>query len=213
MEELTAIGVEFPIHLAYYIQGSNQTSLDSATVFKNSLEESLGSDYIVVDIKTYVSSFTKEVRNAKLHSVAINGWGADYGDPMNYLSQEIVGYANAYYQNSFGNLNDHIEAGAQDWNKQLIEDYQTFTDMVWEADAISDNLDERYKAFAKAEAFALENALLIPNYYSITWSLTKINPYSKMNAMYGSCNDKMKNWETQLEPYTTVQMEEIAAAQ
>ena len=211
IEELTALGVEFPIHIAYYIQGSNQTSLDSATVLKNSLEASLGADYICLDIKTYVSSFSKEVRNSKLHSLVVNGWGADYGDPMNYLGQEIINYDNAFYATTYANINDIVEAGNLPGTEELIADYTTFTDMVWEANAINDDLDARYNAFAEAEAFAIDNGIFIPAYYSISWCLTKINPYSKMNAMYGALNEKMINWETQSEPYTTEQIEAIAA--
>ena len=211
IEELTALGVEFPIHIAYYIQGSNQTSLDSATVLKNSLEASLGADYICLDIKTYVSSFSKEVRNSKLHSLVVNGWGADYGDPMNYLGQEIINYDNAFYATTYANINDIVEAGNLPGTEELIADYTTFTEMVWEANAINDDLDARYNAFAEAEAFAIDNGIFIPAYYSISWCLTKINPYSKMNAMYGALNEKMINWETQSEPYTTEQIEAIAA--
>ena len=34
---------------------------------------------------------------------------------------------------------------------------------------------------------------------------------SKMNAMFGSQNDKMKNWETNVNGYTTEEMEAIVA--
>ena len=204
IEELSAIGVTFPVVLDYYISGSNQTALDTANVMKNSLENSLGADYITLNIKTYISSFTQEVRNASLHGFYISGWGADYGDPMNYLSQELLNYDNAYYAANFRNLDDITPT---DWNAELLADAQTFTDMVWEADKIVD-IDARYEAFAEAEAFMIENALAHPLYYQIQWTLTKINPYSKPNAMYGVCNNKYKNWETSVEPYTT---EEIAA--
>ncbi len=207
IEELTAIGVTFPVELDFYISGSNQTALDTATVMKNSLESSLGSDYIQMNIKTYVSSFSKEVRDPQLHGIYISGWGADYGDPMNYLSQEVMNYDNAFYSTKTRNL-DKVEA--TDWNAELLADMNTFTDMVWAADAIVD-IDERYAAFAEAEAYMIENGLAHPLYYQIQWTLTKINPYSKPNAMYGVCNNKYKNWETSVEPYTTAEVDELAA--
>ncbi len=209
IEELTAIGVEFPVQLTYYIPGSNQTSLDAANVLKNSLEQSLGSDYVQLEIKTYVSSFAKEVRTPSYHGFYISGWGADYGDPMNYLSQEIMDNDNAWYAAYHRNIDDLVEA---DWNKELLEDTRTFTNMVLEADKVTD-LDARYEAFAKAEAYMIENALAHPLYYAIQWNLTKVNPYSKPNAMYGVCNAKYKNWETSAEPYTTAEIDAIAAAQ
>lgn len=208
IEELTALGVTFPVQIDYYISSSNQTALDTANVIKNTMEGCLGKDYVQLNIKTYVSSFTKEVRNAKLHGMYISGWGADYGDPINYMSQEVIDYDNAFYSALTRNVNDLEETPA---TEELLKDLHTFTDMVWEADKITD-LDARYAAFAKAEAFLIENAMDQPLYYDIRWTLTKINPYSKPNAMYGVCNNKYKNWETSAEPYTTAEIAAIEAA-
>ena len=210
IEELTALGVTFPVVIDYYISGSNQTALDTANVLKNSLESSLGSDYVSLNIKTYVSSFTKEVRNAKLHGMYISGWGADYGDPMNYMSQEIVDYANAYYAVNFRNADDIFENGPTEATEDLYNKLVEFTDMVKAADAITD-LDARYDAFADAEAFLIDHALTHPLYYQIQWTLTKVNPYSKPYAMFGSANGKYKNWETNADGYTTEEIAEIAA--
>lgn len=210
IEELTALNVTFPVVIDYYISGSNQTALDTANVLKNSLENSLGADYVTLNIKTYVSSFTKEVRNAKLHGMYISGWGADYGDPMNYMSQEIVDYDNAYYAVNFRNADDIFEAGITPATEELYNDLVEFTNMVKAADAITE-IDARYDAFAEAEAFLIDNALTHPLYYQIQWTLTKVNPYSKPNAMYGAANGKYKNWETNADGYTTAQIDEIAA--
>ena len=48
--------------------------------------------------------------------------------------------------------------------------------------------------------------------YEIQWQLTKINDYSKMNAMYGAQNYTYKNWETSVDAYTTEQYKEFQAA-
>ena len=84
--------------------------------------------------------------------------------------------------------------------------------MVEAANEINDDLDARYQAFAEAEAYMISHALCFPHYYDVGWCLTKINPYSKINAMYGCVNGKMKNWETNADGYTTEEMAEIAAA-
>ena len=47
-------------------------------------------------------------------------------------------------------------------------------------------------------SFLLDHAMNIPVYHDIGWVLTKINPYSKMNAVYGIQNWKIKNWGNQL---------------
>ena len=207
IEELTALGVTFPVGLDYYIASANQVSLDSANVFKQTVSSSLGDDFIVVNIKTYISSATTEVYTPKLHSISTNGWGADYGDLQNYLGQETYGYDNAYYSTSQSKINDVEETEA---TKDLLDTYKEFTRLVEEADAITDDLDARYQAYAVAEAYMLDHALVIPFYYNPTWCLTKVDPYSKMNAMFGSQNEKMKNWKTNANGFTT---EEIKASE
>ena len=212
MDELSAIGVTFPVHAAYYIIAGNSTALDSATVLKQCFTDSFGDDFIVLDIKTYVSSLTQEVRNPQLQSFVINGWGADFGDPVNFVGQEILHDDNAYYSWYYSNIAKVVEAGPADWQKDLVAAYEEFTDLVNTAKAIVDDTDARYAAFAKAEACMLNNVLDCPCYFEVAWTLTHANEYSKINAMYGPCNYKAVNWETSEEAYTTEQYEEFAAA-
>ena len=212
MDELSAIGVTFPVHAAYYIIAGNSTALDNATVLKQCFTDSFGDDFIVLDIKTYVSSITQEVRNPQLQSFVINGWGADFGDPVNFVGQEILHDDNAYYSWYYSNIAKVVEAGPADWQKDLVACYEEFTDLVNTAKAIVDDTDARYAAFAKAEASMLNNVLACPSYFEVAWTLTHANEYSKINAMYGPCNYKAVNWETSEEAYTTEQYEEFAAA-
>ena len=174
--------------------------------------DSFGDDFIVLDIKTYVSSITQEVRNPQLQSFVINGWGADYGDPVNFVGQEILHDDNAYYSWYYSNIAKIVEAGPADWQKDLVACYEEFTDLVNTAKAIVDDTDARYAAFAKAEASMLNNVLACPCNFDVSWTLTHANEYSKINAMYGPCNYKAVNWETSEEAYTTEQYEEFAAA-
>ena len=206
IEELTALGVTFPVEVDYYIAASNQTALDSATVFGQALSNSLGDDYVKLNIKTYVSSERTEVFDPKLHSITIRGWGADYGDPQNYLGQEMYGYDNAFYVQDYNYVKDVEETEA---TKDLLDTYKEFTKMEEEANKIYDDLDARYAAYAKAEAYMIQHGLVIPAYYNVPWCLTKINVYSKMNAMFGAQNEKMKNWETNSNGYTTEEMNAI----
>ena len=209
MEELSAIGVTFPVGIDYYISGSNQAALDSANVLAQALSNSLGDDFVQLNIKTYVSSATKEVYEPKLQSINISGWSADYGDPLNYIGQETYGNDSAYYTRTLSNVNDLEE---NENNKALLDAYKEFSSLVEQADAIHDDLDARYKAFAKAEAYMIQHALTVPNYYNIGWMLTKVNPYSKMKAMYGIQNNKMKNWETNADGYTAEQVAALKEA-
>ena len=212
MEELSAIGVTFPVHCSYYILAGSTSALDSATVLKQCFTDSFGDDFIVLDINTFVSSTMKEVVAPKLQSFVHMGWGADFGDPINFLTQIIVHDDNAYYSCNMTNIAGIVNNGPASYQKDLVAAYEKFTDLVNEGRAIVDDTDARYAAFAKAEAYFLDENLIFPTVYDITWCLTHVNEYSKINAMYGPCNYKAVNWETSEEAYTTEQYEEFAAA-
>ena len=212
MEELSAIGVTFPVHCSYYILAGSTSALDSATVLKQCFTDSFGDDFIVLDVNTFVSSTMKEVVAPKLQSFVHMGWGADFGDPINFLTQIIVHDDNAYYSCNMTNIAGIVNNGPASYQKDLVAAYEKFTDLVNEGRAIVDDTDARYAAFAKAEAYFLDENLIFPTVYDITWCLTHVNEYSKINAMYGPCNYKAVNWETSEEAYTTEQYEEFAAA-
>ncbi len=60
MEELSAIGVTFPVHATTTSRAGDTTALDTATVLKQCFTDSFGDDFIVLDIGTYVSSLTRK---------------------------------------------------------------------------------------------------------------------------------------------------------
>ena len=212
MEELSAIGVTFPVHCSYYILAGSTSALDHATVLKQCFTDSFGDDFIVLDVNTFVSSTMKEVVAPKLQSFTHMGWGADFGDPINFLTQIIIHDDNAYYSCNMTNIAGIVNNGPASYQTELVAAYEKFTDLVNEGRAIVDDTDARYAAFAKAEAYFLDENLIFPTVYDITWCLTHVNEYSKINAMYGPCNYKAVNWETSEEAYTTEQYDAFAAA-
>ena len=204
MEELSAKGVTFPVEMEYYISGASTTAADTAKVLENIIRECLGDDYIKLVTKTY-SNLTNEVRKPRKASFYINGWGADFADPINFLGQETYNDPQAYYANNYSICNENNDP-------DLIAAYQEFTDLVVAAKAITNDMDARYAAFAKAEACMLNHALVIPCSYEVAWELTKVNNYSKVYSMYGMQAYRYVDWETNDVPYTTEEMNAFAAA-
>lgn len=204
IEELTAAGVELPVKMTHYIMGSNQTAKDSADTLAQIISDCLGDDLVVLEIRTYVSKLNTEVRDPQLASIYINGWGADFADPVNFLGQETYGDDNAYYSKDYSKINNATD-------EKLIATYKEFTDMVNTAKAITDDLDARYAAFAKAEAFWIQHALTIPWSYEVTWKVTSINEYSKIYTAYGNQSERYVNWETNSDLYTTEDYEAFKA--
>lgn len=204
IEELTAAGVELPVKMTHYIMGSNQTEKDSADTLAQIISDCLGDDLVVLEIRTYVSKLNTEVRDPQLASIYINGWGADFADPVNFLGQETYGDDNAYYSKAYSKINNATD-------EKLKATYKEFTDMVNTAKAITDDLDARYAAFAKAEAFWIQHALTIPWSYEVTWKVTSINEYSKIYTAYGNQSERYVNWETNSDLYTTEDYEAFKA--
>ena len=96
---------------------------------------------------------------------------------------------NAYYSEAYSitrNITD----------EKLIAVYEEFTNMVNAANAIVGDMDARYEAYADAEKYMIEHALVIPWYKNVLWQVTHVNDYSKIYAPYGIQGDKFKNWET-----------------
>jgi len=205
IEELTAKGVTFPVTVDYYIAGNSTVAAETAKVLEDIFASGLGNDYVVLKTNTYISSLANEVRKPRKASIYINGWGADFADPINFLGQETYNDTQAYYSNAYSNCNDNDDP-------DLIAAYQEFTDLVNEAKAITDDLDARYAAFAKAEACFINHALAIPCSYEVSWELTKVNNYSKVYSMYGMQGYRYVDWETNSEPYTTEEVAALAAA-
>ena len=205
IEELTAKGVTFPVEVDYYIMGNNTTAAETAKVLENIFADGLGEDYVKLVTKTYISSLANEVRKPRYASIFINGWGADFADPINFLGQETYDDTAAYYSNAYSMINDATD-------EDLIAAYKEFTELTLAAKAITDDIDARYAAFAKAEACFLDHCLTIPMSYEVAWELTKINNYSKVYSAYGMQAYRYVDWETSTDGYTTEQMEAFAAA-
>lgn len=104
---------------------------------------------------------------------------------------------------NYSNVNDSKD-------EDLIATYKEFTDLVNAANAITDDMDKRYQAYVDAEVFMLNHALSVPVQLEVAWQLTKVNDYTKSNAMFGIQNYMYKNWDTSVEAYTAEQYEKFA---
>ncbi len=205
MEELSAKGVTFPVTMEFYYTGSNEEQAQWAKIVESIFSQCMGDDYIVIKNNTFISSLSNEVRTPRKASFYRTGWGADFADPINFLGQETYNDTSAYFSTVYSNANEVTDP-------DLIAAYEEFTELVKAADAITDDLDARYAAFAKAEACFLEHALGIPWYYEVRWELSKVNNFSKVYSMYGMQAYRYVDWETSTELLTTEQAQAFAAA-
>lgn len=200
-EALTADGVEFPIHLDLPAYQDNPTLVNQAKSFKSSVEEALGTDNIVIDLQledkdTYQNTgyYATTPDTVDYDISSASGWGPDYVDPSTYLN--IYNTHTGDMMNAIGIFSDTaLEAGATNPSAAAIaavglEDYDSLLDA---AAAITDDLDARYSAYAKAEAWLLDSAIQIPTQADGgSPRLSKVQPFSGAYGWAGIASGKMK---------------------
>ena len=80
------------------------------------------------------------------------------------------------------------------------------------ADAITDDLDARYEAFAKADAYMVAKALVITcHMQSISYAVSRVVPFSGPYAVSGIAGGKYKYMQVQEDMVTTEQHAELKA--
>ena len=140
------------------------------------------------------------VSNTFDFTLFISGWGPDYGDPMTYAHTMVQG----------GDLADYIgipEKGAK-FSQETQEKLDIYGEMVENANKIVSSTSEkkvqRYKAFAEAEIYMLEElALMKPLYQTgqgYSCSISNFIPYRSPRAGYGLSSNKLKGMEILNEP-------------
>ncbi len=205
MEELEAEGVTFPIHMDIWA-GSSQDSQNTYTILKETLEDGLGTDFVEVEIHTYITSKTSEVYNTSYMSVEVQGYGALFCDPTTYLTMlcnDMNG--NAEYADLYGHI-------AECENQEIIDQIAEFTQMMRDADAITGDHDARLKALADAEAFAIDHVLVFPTVTNASRGITFVNEYTKPSMANDTQKMRNVNLETNADYYTTEEYDAIREA-
>ena len=159
---LQAEGVQFPIHLDMPVDQTNTTKVQRVQSLKQSLEATLGTDNVVIDIqqlqKDEVLNVTYFAETAAGEDWDLSdnvGWSPDYIDPSTYLDiiKPSVGENTKTYLGFDAGTNN---AAA----KQVgLEDYEK---MVVEADNEGTDVSKRYDKYAAAQAWLTDSALIIP---------------------------------------------------
>ena len=229
----TELNVSWPIILDVLVDEADPSNISQASSLEQSIEASLGVENVdiqihPVDDDTYTgSSYTSNGPQDACWDISTStGWGYDYVDPKSYLSifspvngdvlRTSMGL-NYYGKNQFDGIEltgPNGEAVSSDEankaNDAAIEasGLLKFQEMIDEAYAINDDLDKRYEAEAKAEAYLLDNALYVniqTQTRAVNWTLSRIKPFTNKYLNYS----KMKGVIIQKDPVTA---EEYQAA-
>ncbi len=182
MEELSAQGATFPVKVLMKYNPSTTNWDKECAVVEQQMEEVLGSDFIDIIVEAGPSdSFLSQVRRSGDYAFMKCGWGADYADPETWTDPfyqaegDMEGYKYAFLRNAVAE------------NSASAATVQEYFDLVDAAKAITAEADknDRYDAFAKAEAYLIEHALTIP--YGISISNYIAVRYNVFEGEYASC--------------------------
>ena len=159
---LQAEGVKFPIHLDMPVDQTNTTKVQRVQSFKQSLEATLGSENVVVDIqqlqKDDVLNITYFAETAAGEDWDISdnvGWSPDFADPSTYLDiiKPSVGENTKTYLGFDSGTNNAAakQVGLEDYEKMVVEAGEEVSDV-----------SKRYEKYAAAQAWLTDSALIIP---------------------------------------------------
>ena len=211
-KELEAQGVTFPIHLDVPVDQTNKNAVSGMNSVKQTLETVLGSDNVVIDVQQLSTddfgnvAFLAPNPAARDYDLNFDGWVGDYQDPSTYL--DPFNAESGFYLKIFG-----LDAKE---DQELIKSLglDTYTKLLKEADAENKDVAERYEKYAEAQAWMIDNSLLISAMSNGgTASVTKVTPFTRAYSLVGIKGDgnNYKYMRLQKEPVTKKQFDEAKA--
>lgn len=185
--ELEAAGCKVPVNY----NTSSTTWANCTVVLEQQLEELLGADFIDIIVVPYSgSSFLKETRRNGNYALQELNWGADFMDPETWA--DPFDHKNSY--NFF--CNETLE---QDGINQYTKTEETaalidqYFELVAAAREETGDMNARYEAFAAAESFYIDHAIVVPGFISGgSYQATKLNAFEGQYAMMGQSSSRYK---------------------
>ncbi|MGE7839880.1 peptide ABC transporter substrate-binding protein [Lysinibacillus sp. NPDC093712] len=169
----------FPVKVLMPYNSGMPDWANRTQVIEQQIEKLLGVDYVDIIVEAGPSTgFLSEVRRPGKFALIEANWGPDYADPSTYTEPFSVD----------GTYNKpELAEGYTEANGQTI-----YLNLLDKAKATIET-EERYNLFAKAEAFLIEEAFVIP--YAVGGSgyvASKLNPFEAQYSPFGVTAEKFK---------------------
>lgn len=197
--ELTAAGVTFPI-VAYMPYMTDSQQVDLAVIVSQQMEALLGTDYIKFILEGYpATDYLATTRRAGNYSFMMSYWGPDYADPQTWTDPFALGQAYNYIWHAKGMATQTTQEagdgrmGRSGYDETYWKD-SIYDEMVDEAAKETTDLSARYNAFAKVEAWLLDQAVVIPlgTLGGCGYISSYMNPFESQYAPFGISEDRYK---------------------
>lgn len=183
---LEADGVKFPIHIDMPVDQTTPSRVQRVQSFKQSVEEALGKENVVIDIqmlsKEDLQNVTLFAPNAAGEDWDLSdnvGWSPDYQDPSTYM--DILKASSGENTKTFLGFDPSENNEAA--KKVGLYDFEK---MIKDAGAETQDVNKRYEKYAAAQAWLTDSALVMPTSSSTGRPfLTRIEPFSAPFAWTG----------------------------
>ncbi|MGT2802840.1 peptide ABC transporter substrate-binding protein [Streptococcus henryi] len=213
-EALEAEGVSFPIQLDFPVSQTDNAAVQRAQSMKQSVEASLGKENVVINLKQVTedewlaATYQAETPEQNDYDLALSGWSPDYADPSSYL--DIFGTTKGAATTP--------RIGISYDNEALIKSVglDKYQDLLNAANALkdADEVDARYEAYAKAQAWLTDSAVAIPTISKgARPTVTKVVPFTRGYSYVGVKGESTtyKYMKLQDEPVTVEQYDKALA--
>ncbi|MDD7732930.1 MAG: peptide ABC transporter substrate-binding protein [Firmicutes bacterium] len=194
-------GVVFPVHLDMMVIETSDRLVKKAQSMKKSIEDNTEGNIIIELVMRPDDTVTNIVyKNSDPAAMdydisTFTGWSPDYNDPKSFV--DIYSPITGYYMRAtgLGNVEKDKDGNQvivnEDLKKQL--GFMDYEKLYRDADKITDDMDARYKAFAKADALLIEKCLYIPTGMKARFEVvSKYVPFTRQFATYGLADVKWK---------------------
>ena len=217
IEKAKADGIQFPVTLdVQVISDDSPIYVNRGNSMKNSIETNTNGQILIAlqmessDDVYNTCFYNEDPAMADYDINTFSGWGPDYGDPKSFC--DVFDIYNGSYLHTIGlyPYGTNAEDDAAFEQSGLLH-YQELIDA---ADAIKDDLDARYEAYAQADAYLVAEGIYLPQQMQLRGMLvSKIVPFTAPYGVYGICYDySYKYMELQNDIVTVEQYNAAKAA-
>lgn len=180
MEELSAAGATFPVKVLVLYNPTSSSWANESQIVEQNLEKVLGTDYIDVIVQAGPDTGFLNERRAGNYAMMKCNWGADYADPETWTDPFVDGSKYSFIFKS------------KDSGTQAL--FAEYTELVNAAKAITNDMDARYEAFAKAEALLLKHGFVLPIHTSARYyQMSNLNVFEGQFAPFGVATLRYKD--------------------
>lgn len=179
--ELKESGCTFPVKILLRYRANSTDWANECIVLAQQIESILGKDFVKFVVEAGPSqNFTSQVRERGDYAMLKSNWGADYADPQTFTEIFDNDQASHFLPSKGESLS-------------IMPMIETYYDLLSKAKEIVLDLNERYTAFADAEAYLIKHALVIPFSISpVSYQMTKLNIYESSYASFGVSTSRYK---------------------